>query len=684
MQKEQVQQLYILLAASVASWLIPALWALGHRCIRQIRNKPYRYSGISWTMIASVCLLFATWCIRFAVSWSQPLEGECGLTGWEKLASSFLHTLQTFSMDEDYTVYITQGKAMIGELGLKDQAFWQGVYGIYASALNVLAPVVGGAFIFDILAGIFPKLRLAGACRVPWREKIFFSELNEASATLAASIFDYYTHDLKKPRPVLIFTDTYVDSDNEKRNELLMEVRRVGAICVRDDLAHVRKAGWGKRKYYLIDANEQGNLKTFVNLAEGKNIRYVKKAEIYLFVESDAYVRLEKQIREKLLSSSVFKRTRSHKHLPRINPVRVYRNLIHNLLVEVPLYEPIVPMAAEETSAQAAEKETQPNRTLTVTILGNGIIGTEAFLDVYWMGQMLDTTLRIQVISKDTEKEFWDKIDYINPEIRKTVEELRGKQEEKKTKDSILRYNEHDFNDAYCQVRYAQKDVRIGAFWDEMLTAGQEENTAQLLKTDYYIIALGSDADNIAVSEKVRCLIGKQAMESGETSRTVIAYAVFDSALCDTLNEKRYHHTLHKEKTDIYMYAFGSLKQVYGCENLLMTKHKLWAEETGLAYARAKQAMNFAKANQERGRDESADYTYWADLARAMHIKYKVFSLGWIQSSLFDYQNEKEADTGHRKHVQDACARFKRIAIKADGKEDVVLKREMEEKKERV
>ena len=60
---------------------------------------------------------------------------------------------------------------------------------------------------------------------------------------------------------------------------------------------------------------------------------------------------------------------------PTIVPVRSYRNLIHNLFVDVPLYEPLI--------------NKKDSNKLSLTILGNGIIGTEAFLNAYWFGQMM-------------------------------------------------------------------------------------------------------------------------------------------------------------------------------------------------------------------------------------------------------------------------------------------------------
>ena len=74
---------------------------------------------------------------------------------FETIMDSFVHTLQSFSMDEDYTKYVEHGKA-----ALSDIAVCAEVYGIIISILNVMAPILGGAVILDILIGIFPTLKI--------------------------------------------------------------------------------------------------------------------------------------------------------------------------------------------------------------------------------------------------------------------------------------------------------------------------------------------------------------------------------------------------------------------------------------------------------------------------------------------------------------------------------------------
>jgi len=382
-------------------------------------------------------------------------------------------------------------------------------------------------------------------------------------------------------------------------------------------------------------------------------LKYIKNTSIYLYVQSDAYVQIEKQvcieIKEKL----------KEKDRPTIIPVKAYRNLVHNLLADVPLYEPLVHKKAPEN--------------LNVTILGNGVIGTEAFLSVYWFGQMLvsknrdmsQCKLTVNVVSQDTEEVFWSKINYVNPEIRETVEVIGSTPSESSGR--LLVYNEKgEKNQPYCRVSYTQSNVKTGDFWDDAI-----EKKRSILNSDYYIVALGNDADNISVAEKLRCCAGKNYLESGgmdDAGKTVIAYAVFDSQLLATLNGQKYFSIKPGGACDIYMYAFGGIEEVYSCNNVYMSGSKLWATQTGKAYLNAQHDKSHDADNKKRissDNYENSNYNYWANLARAMHVKYKVFSLGWIKTSVFDCMTEKEYDA-HCKNVNAQCEMYRMLATASD------------------
>lgn len=655
----------LLLAISAALFFSSFIW-LFYRWIRSRSKERPIQNRLLTTIGFFVLFASAIAVLKFVTGYYVSDPDVQPLAIGEEIVNSLFGALRTFSIEEEYSELILDVKALICKVipeGSAQLPYWQVVAVVYASLLSIIAPIAGGAVIINMLASLFPMLKLLIMRIIPVK-KFYFSELNAGSLALAKSI-----RSRKKIIPVLIFTDTYVDDEKEKEYELLLEAKRYGAICVRDDLAHVAKPIFGKCEYYLMDENEMGNLQTLMGLVEDNNIRHIKNSRIYLFVQSDAYVQVEKNVNKKLTDRI------KDAEKPVIVPIRGYRNLVNNLLVDVPLYEPLI--------------HKKDPACLKVTILGNGTIGTEAFLSTYWFGQMMvsqngkakmsQCDVTVNVVSKDTEEVFWSKIDYINPEIRKTVEVLG--EESGRDRGDILCYDRSGKeNKPYLRVRYTQSDVKIGGFWNGEIEEGQ-----QLLDSDYFIVALGNDADNISIAERLRCAIGKKHLEdkSDDGKNTVISYVVFNSELSQNLNEQKCYQCRDKNKTDIYMYAFGSLEQVYSCENIYMSQSMLVAEETGSSYQNAHRNA-YLDENRLRSDNEESNYRYWASHARAMHMKYKVFSLGWLDTSVFDCLDEADLEK-HRDIVRARCKQYKTLCTvyRPDEllDEDKLRYADMEEKK---
>lgn len=620
----------------VVSWLAIVIIA----CIYKFSKLPKRRLGINNIMIFSAGLLASVWCLRYAVGYYTIIESaENNLKWWEEIFNSFVHALQTFSMDEDYTQYIKDGKIMVENLyGVDSRAI--SAYGAYASVLNVVAPVAGGAIVFEVIANIFPRVRMLCAIACRWREIYYFSELNQFSLALAKSIYKNDAGKILKRRKVIVFTGVYTDGEAENDYELLMEAKRMNAICLRDDIKHVFKVR--KSSYYLMSENEFENLQAFTRLSGKSSKKCLKKSKVYLFVQTDAYVQIEKQVRNRLKHSDNGGKSFKDSEMPIIVPINSYRNLIYNLFTEVPLYEPLIC------------KEKNKDK-LELTIIGNGIIGMEALLGAYWLGQMTtvidgkmtDVKLKVNVLSKEEESEFWSKLDYINPEIERTANE----------KDKILHAANGVERLPYFEVNYSKVDVKIEGFWNE--------DDPCILEADYIIVALGNDTDNVDIAEKLRCHIGKSHLEKDEFSPTVISYAVFDPAISILLNGDKGCNNYSKEKHDIYMHAFGGLHQVYSCDNIFMSQNTVIAKEIGEAYTNVSIDNDYVKTNEKRAESENENYKYWANIARALHIKYKVFSLGWIKSSVFDSKDNtyEFADTSkHNNEVSELCAKYRRVA----------------------
>lgn len=629
----------VLFALPILVWLVSA-W---YRRFKG-RSKPPR--GGVMALLFTLGFIASAFFLHYAVGCYRIHHLPTGAyvpAYMEELVDALFRAVRIFGIPEHYTEFVNDLRTMLVATVPEHLAWSQNWIVGYATVLNITIPIAGSALILGIFARAFPKLMLCFKCLPFWREKCYFSGLNPQTVALAKSILEAYRAEKKwwHWRPVLIFTDAYVDNEMEHSFELMLEAKQLGAVCLRDDLAHIRKTKGGKRSYFLMEEDEYANLPALMGLVEDHNVPYMKKAVIYLFVGSNLYERLEKNIRERLTApekkslrerwkategksffakvKTLWNNYKANKYklieddLPLLVPVNAHRNLVNNLMVDVPLYEPLVGTNKTE---------------LNITILGNGSIGTEAFLSAYWFGQMQccpdgkkmkPCDLHIHVVSQDDEKTFWDKVDYFNPEIRRTCDK----------NDAILNWDQDPKhkNLPYASVKYYPSNVKMGSMGENQ----------EWLKSDYFIVALGSDADNIAVAEKLRIHIGKRHKETSDYTNTVIAYVVYDTDLCQALNARS------RVEYGVYMHAFGHLEQVYGSDNVFMTRSRVLADQTGTAY---QQRRSTHLQEQKARSSEKGNYSHWSDLARVMHITYKIFSLGWITTSLFEDEAKHREEMG--------------------------------------
>lgn len=615
---------------SVCLFLCPFLiligeW-VGRLCQKGLSTQPRRSIG-STALMYTVCFMAAACLLRYAtngyvlqVAASLPEAGETVPPSiGVQLVDALLLAIRSIGISENYLEWIDALKQTWSAL-YPQATVGQTVMVVYTSLLIIAIPVAGSTMVLGMFAQVFPRFMLWLKYRNPFRlEKCYFSGLNPQSVALAKSILEARKAEGKWILPLLIFTDAYVDDESEQSNELLLEAKRLGAICLRDDLTHVLKTSYGDRKYFLMEEEEFSNLPALMGLVEMQNAPYLKNATIYLFVQTDSHLRLEKKIRALLTDVNTRgKKALTEEELPAVIPVNAHRNLVNNLMEEVPLYEPLV------------EKEKSE---LHITIFGNGSIGTEAFLSAYWFGRLAfcrpnkfgeeeleECAVTIHVVSQDDEDTFWAKMDSINPDIRGTTRQ----------DDPLLEWRPGRFNRPYCTVKYHKADVKAGVF-----------GGAEWLDVDYAIVALGNDADNVAVANKLRAYIGKAHLEGQtEAQNTVIAYVVYNSDLCRALN------TETQSEYGVYMYAFGALDEVYGHENVFMTKNQLLALDAYKAY------------HGSGAGKPTRTYDQMASLARAMHVKYKLFSLGWITTSLFITAKEE-----HEAAVRAAREQYHRVTV---------------------
>ena len=625
MTQFQTNVLWAVFLLSIGFLVIPivlgVICKLIKRFILKKPSKPFHF-GQKLIVISGV-LIGAIWCLRYAVGYYTTVVSEIPsqeLTWIEEIFNSMIHALQTFSMDEDYTQYILNGKDMMRSIA-GESSFWVKFYGVYAFVLNVIAPIAGGAIIFEILTSIFPKIKLKLTYAAVWKDKYFFSELNERSLALARSIREKYQNKLL--RPVFVFTDAYVDDENEESAELLLDAKLLGSICLRDDISHIPKNTFGRRFFFLIDEDEMSNHVALSDLSDQYNYKYLKKADILLFSQEDIYAQIEERILNKLKTRYGI----DDEDMPIITNIQCYRNLVTDFLVKLPLYEPVIDR----------KKNGEPVD-LNVTVLGTGYIGMEMILNTYWMGQMLDCKLNINVISKEKEEDFYKKLDSINPDIYKTTVEGDG---------ILIKNRKGEKCDVYCTLKYHKADLKVQDIAALLENTGK--NGKKLVDTDYFMVALGTDKENIHIADKIRQTVGAHHLNEDSGHKTIVAYVVYDTKLAHDMNSKSAFDYSPSDGYDVIMKAIGDLEEVYSFKNVFMPQYSAevfkmnnFYNNTAVKEMKSELSgdrMARISKQQKRIKDE---YSYRSSLARYMHLKYKVFSAGCFEKSVFDFGGNTE------------------------------------------
>lgn len=180
------------------------------------------------------------------------------------------------------------------------------------------------------------------------------------------------------------------------------------------------------------------------------------------------------------------------------------------------------------------------------------------------------------------------------------------------------------------------------------------DSAHNILDTDYFLVALGSDEDNISVANTVRKYVGQHHIAVNDPIKTVITYVVYDPDLSKTLNRKT-HFSFVNDSVDVYMRAIGSLNEVYSVRNVFMTEHESDAQATHESYMAIQDRKKRAETHKERLKD---DYKHWANRARGMHKKYRAYAWGMIKVSLFDYPNSLE---DYSKEIESAYNEYKKV-----------------------
>lgn len=605
----QIFKIKFLISLSVLIWLIPMAVYICNAVVKYKKNRRASSSMGKWLMFCSVCFVLSVWCLRFATSYySEIIVESSGLSGPDMFFDSLLRALQTMTMNESCSEFVVLGKEMVSYLYAgRDVSRIAFVYGIYASSLDLLAPISGGLALFSALAAFFPKIRLRISA---FKKQYYFSELNERSLALAKSIVN--TEGSFFHRPVLVFTDTYTDEDDEKSSELYAAAKKLGAICINDDLVYLDIRSYKGKEIFLMDDVEGDNIKTLSELSYPANAAMLRNALIYIFYQDDSYALIEKKICDSFSGNA---------DAPIITRVKEYENLILDLLEKKPLVGPLVKNYKDGKTAEYTDKNEY-----NLTIIGSGIIGMQMLLSSSWCGQFYGYKLNINVVSETEKGKFIDSLNGICPEfiastqkdnpILKIYKDETPEEKAEREPYFRLRYGEYDFNNI------STADIECESISD------QEEKPFNILESDYFVIALGSDELNMASAEKLerRLSIVQINPDKPEISskNRVIAFAVYNQSFCNILKN-------NNNEFNIDVFPFASIEETYSYQNITMANNDSKAKIVDGTYQKNRSSREEVKAFKDEKREEQKNrnkkiYEIYSSKARSIHFYYRIFS----------------------------------------------------------
>ncbi len=558
-------------------------------------------------------------------------------------ATIFTDIMQAFSLDADYG-------AIAGRTWSAFAWPWfRRFLTIYTTLLYTLAPIAGGAVIYDILAGVSPSIKLA-LCK---RKQLYvFSALNERSVLLAESIA---AHRADRRSYALLFTDAGGDSEDE--SELQLRAKSLGAVCLQDDILNIPSFRSSRYcHFFLMDLDGEGfddqknitELYQLLQVSPGKSPLWKPSRGCSILVFSNNSEAIENVRAIKRSFDSVNRSGDINKTAPPYGTVtvRVIRDhaLTASLLLQdKPLF---LPLGAP-----------QPGRVrpLRVVIFGSNAFSRELFKSVFWFGQLLDIQLCITVVyaperpgQHGARAEFEEYLDRLCPEILESCSAVQDPE--------CLRIWPHEdrFAPPYALLSFLETDLRgeaLRGFLDRgdraYLRSGERYRLADC---DYYFITGGSDTENIDLANDLCSALMYLSGRSGRGDRPaqIIAPMVQDDALSQIARERFLDS--RKAQQNIHgvvppdICPFGSLKTRYSYEYVFSSEEALARRSKGSERRKAEHAS----ADISSAGDDL--YSSWSGIGRIFHLPYKLYCAGCADMPEIEgalrYRKLLEADRG--------------------------------------
>lgn len=518
----------------------------------------------------------------------------------ENLSADFgIRILQIFSLDGTY-------EAVTAPVTIFDSPGLNTFFHIYRIVLYCLAPLLGGAVIYDVLAGVSPVLQLLFARK---RRLFVFSELNEKSIMLAEDLYRTFSECRMQQRCAILFADS---GKKEADGEWEQRARAIHAICLQEDLFHFHSS-FRKSRYctFLLmntddreEPDELGNVSTLQQLLEHHPSCWNKKRGCAVYVFSN-----NTEASENILSVKTHFDAGADPGQSKVS-VRVVRDYALTCcrhLHRHPLFEGL--------------KEGEP---VDLVLMGWTPLAQVMFKTIFWLGQMTEHPLHITIVSPPGEARPERDLQRYCPELLTSCT----------AQDPCLRIymgseTVNDCSAPYASLCFVEADL-LAQPMQELLSAEREYQYGaagerfRLAQARRFLLMTDADDKNIDLAIELRqALVRLRLAEEKTDGRPPVIDVLVEEEAAHEVVERRLDEDRAGSSLPMpEVTFFGSLEQRFRWRVIAMDGASLAAQEDDDPSGSSSQLLHDIDAA------EDSDYNNWAAIAQAYHRSAKSFCLG--------------------------------------------------------
>ena len=430
---------------------------------------------------------------------------------------SIHNTVRLFILDGDFEPiqYIVTHASAVGNEDYLNAVLC--VYGVYATILYVLAPLMTAGFVLSLFKGITDYVKYQYLSRAD--EVYLISELNVRSIELAKDILSekriaelskgeeeekkpsnlkekikqwIAKRRIQKKKRIIVFAEVFAKNE-ENSFELISQAKNLGAYCFKRDVADLGLKRWGvnkktTQKVYFISEQEDENVEQALIMVEA-----CRKKEKFNTENTHFYVFATTPESEVLLDfvdngKMKIRRVNENKDLA-ICTLRDYKNEIFSRAIPC-RHKPANLCTTEDGKQRKTIFDRESLKLLRVVIVGLGNYGTELLKMLCWSTQMFNYVLEAYIFDKDGDAE--GKMSRIAPDLLAYSEEGDG------------------LNRPYFKIKFtSDADVTTGSFYRKL-----DEELPGAVTTVF--VTLGEDDLNIQTAMGLRSYFGRKVQSDAE------------------------------------------------------------------------------------------------------------------------------------------------------------------------